>query len=105
MVSYQKHFQPKARIFFVDEGKVQDDLDTKDFFAQQEKFIKDAKGNVEEYRVRSVVQESALGASAVVYWKLREGEHESTGVDRFTIIRTDDGSLKILSLTYYPKKF
>lgn len=48
---------------------------------------------------------SPLGASAVVHWKLRERERVSTGIDRFTIIRTDENVGKIISLTYYETDF
>lgn len=80
-------------------------LDAEAFLRQQEHFIKESHGLVEESRIDSVVQEGPLDASAVVHWRLREGERVSTGIDRFTIIRTDESAWKIISLTYYETDF
>lgn len=105
MAGYRTHFHSQARVIYVDDGKVDHVLDAEAFFRQQERFIKESNGLVEEHRIDSVVQEGPLGASAVVHWKLSEDGRVTTGIDRFTIIRTDEGAWKIISLTYYETDF
>ncbi|MCZ7647282.1 MAG: nuclear transport factor 2 family protein [Planctomycetota bacterium] len=101
MAAYRAHFHPQARICFVNAGKVLYALDAEEFLAQQEKLVKESKVPMEERILKSVVQEDAQAASAVVHWELLKGEQRSTGVDRFTLMRSAEGPWTITSLMFY----
>ena len=78
---------------------------TRQRFVDQQRMLRERGGRAEERLLSFVADSDAQAATIVAAWELVKGagpdRNISRGVDRFTLIKNDEGAWKIASLVFY----
>jgi len=99
MKGYKSHFDDWATVTFIDKGKVVLAM-PRDMFVDLQAQLK-TTGTKVERMTSFTADEDDAAATVTAKWLLENGREKVTGVDRFTLIRSSDGSWKIISLLFY----
>lgn len=99
MGQYQSMFHEKAKIMLSIDGKVFLSMGRDEFVDMQAREL--ARRSMIEHLTDLKVNEDAVAATATASWLLDDQGSFTTGVDRFTLIRDEQGEWKILFLLFY----
>ena len=99
MEEYGNHFHEQAFISTVTEGILTLSMSRDEFVEFQARAL---QGRTLTERMTSfTADEDDVAATVTAYWILDDGSKETTGIDRFTLIRDRFGNWKIVSLLFY----
>ena len=99
MGQYRSMFHEKAKIMLSINGRVFLSMERDEFVDMQAREL--ARRSMIEHLTDLKVNEDAVAATAIASWLLDDQGSFTTGVDRFTLIRDEQGEWKILFLLFY----
>lgn len=101
MDGYRDHFHERATIYMVKSGRVLVAIPRDPFVDGQEAARSRSENPGVERMTSFTVDEDRQAATVNAQWELIEGDERTVGVDRFTLIRDQEWSWKVITLVYY----
>ncbi len=101
MAAYGSHFDERARIALLRDGRLVYAMERDRFVAGQAVLQSKAATRAVERMTSFTADEDGKAAAVTARWTLERGAETKTGVDRFTLVRDERGKWKIVSLVFY----